>query len=171
MKSHILSLFFTFLGNPPLKIFKSELWPLHSPSHHEHPTTVLPTGWPTRWCWFYCDWMSLIRMISYHGYQNCLSHHFKAILRPLHPTSQDKTHTTMLPRRCPTRPYEYHGQLRRFPKKEIVGLLTKFQFPKRRPKPWKREVHLLEIIFSETCRHVIPFYKVRKWSSLTTTPS
>ena len=74
-KSHILSFFtfFTFLGNPPLKISKSKLWPLHSPSHHEHHTTVLLTQHPTWWRWFYCDWMSLIRMISYHGYQNCLS--------------------------------------------------------------------------------------------------
>ena len=37
------------------------------------------------------------------------------ILRPLQPTSPDKTHTTMLPRECPTRPYEYHGHWSRFP--------------------------------------------------------
>ena len=42
------------------------------------------------------------------------------------------------------------------------GFLTNFHFPKRRAKPWKREVHLLEIFFSETCRHVISFFKVRK---------
>ena len=47
--------FFTFLGNPPLKIFKSKMQPLHSPSHHEHHNIVLPTRYPTRWCWFYCD--------------------------------------------------------------------------------------------------------------------
>ena len=86
-------------------------------------------------------------------------HHLQSHQRPLQPTSQDKTHTSILPRECPTRPYEYHGQLRRFPKKEIVGLFTNFHFPKRRAKPWKREVHLLEIIFSETCRHVIHFLK------------
>jgi len=35
---------------------------------------------------------------SYHGYQNYPPTNFKAILRPLQPTYQDKTHTTMLPR-------------------------------------------------------------------------
>ena len=39
----------------------------------------------------------------------------------------------------------------------------------------KREVHLLEKKFSETCRHVISFFKSQKrgtlGSSLTTTPS
>jgi len=35
--------FFTFLGNPPLKIPKSKLQPLQSSSHHEHLPTVLLT--------------------------------------------------------------------------------------------------------------------------------
>ena len=88
--------FFTFLRNPPLKIFKFKMQP---PSHHEHHTTVLLTRCPTQWWWFYWDWMSLIRMISFHGYQNSLSPtNFKAILRPLHSTSQDKTHTIIFPR-------------------------------------------------------------------------
>ena len=87
---------------------------------------------------------------------------FKAILRPLHPTSQDKTHTTMLPRWCTTRPYEYHCQLKQIPIRKLSDFLTNFHFPKRRAKPWKREVHLLEKIFSETCRHVFLFLKSEK---------
>ena len=63
---------FTFLGYPPQKIFKSKLQPLHPPSHHNHPTTVLPTRHPTWWWCFDCDRMSSIRMISYHGNQNYL---------------------------------------------------------------------------------------------------
>ena len=65
--------FHLFRQSPPLKIFKFKMQPLHPPSHHEHHTTVLPTRHPTRWSWFFCDRMSLIRMISSHGYQNCLS--------------------------------------------------------------------------------------------------
>ena len=64
--------FFTFLGNPLLKIFKFKMQPLHPPSHHEHHTTVLLTRCPTQWWWFYWDWMSLMG-ISFHGHQNCLS--------------------------------------------------------------------------------------------------
>ena len=116
-KSHSFLFFslFHLFRQSPLKIFKSKLQPLHPPSHREHHTTVLLTRCPTRWWGFYLDWMSLIRMISYHGYQNYLPTIFKAILRPLQPTSQDKTHTTVLPRRCPTRSYEYHGHWSRFP--------------------------------------------------------
>ena len=91
-----------------------------------------------------------------------LPHQLQSHPATVTPTSQDKTPTTMLPRSYPTRPYEYHGQLRRFPKKEIVGLLTKFHFPKRRVKPWKREVHLLEKFFSENIPARDSFFKVRK---------
>jgi len=70
--------FFTFLGNLPLKIFKSKLQPLNSPSHHEHHTAVLLTLHPTRWRWFYCDWKSWMRMISYHGYQIICPHRLQS---------------------------------------------------------------------------------------------
>jgi len=47
--------FFHLFRQSPPKIFKSKMQPLHSPSHHEHHNIVLPTRYPTRWCWFYCD--------------------------------------------------------------------------------------------------------------------
>ena len=89
--------FFTFLGNPPLKIFKSKMQPLHSPSHHEHHTTVLPAQCPTQWWWFYCDWMSLVRMISSHGYRN-----YNCLPPPTSKPSCDRY--TQPPQRKPTPP-------------------------------------------------------------------
>ena len=153
---------FTFLGNPPLK------FPNPNCGRYTHPPTINITPLCSSHCtlpgggglivigWVWWEW--LVTMDT----KIICPTIFKAILRPLHPTSQDKTHTSILPRWCPTRPYEYHGQLSRFPNWEIVGILTNFHFPKRRAKPWKREVHLLQKKISETCRHVISFFKVRK---------
>ena len=70
-------IFHLFRQSPP-KISKSKLWPLHSPSHHKHHTTVLLTLHPTWWWWFCCDWLPLMGMISFHGYQNYLSHHLQS---------------------------------------------------------------------------------------------
>jgi len=41
-------------------------------------------------------------------------------------------------------------------------IFNKFSLSKRRAKPLKREVHLLEKKISGMCRHVISFFKVRK---------
>ena len=150
--------------------------PLYSPSHHEHHTIVFPTRYPTWWCWFYCDRMSLIRMISYHGYQNylppptskpsCDRYSQPPKIKPTPPCSPDDA----LPAHIiswPVKQISLLGNCRIFNKI--------FHFPKRRAKPLKREVHLLESDFSETCRHVISFFKSQKrgtlGSSLTTTPS
>jgi len=56
-ENQILHFFHLFRQSPP-KIFKFKMQPLHSPSHHEHHTTVLLTLHPTRWCRFYCDRIS-----------------------------------------------------------------------------------------------------------------
>ena len=139
---------FTFLGYPPLKIFKSKLQPLHPPSHHNHPTTVLPTRHPTWWWCFDCDRMSSIRMISYHGNQNYLP-------SPTSKTSCDrytqppkiKTHTTMLPKWCPPRPYEYHGYWSRFPNRS-----NKFSLSKKTSKTMEEGGPSFGKNFSEMCR-------------------
>jgi len=55
---------------------------------------------------------------------------FKTILRPLHPTFQDKTRATMLPRLCPTRPCEYQGRWSRF-----QYWSNNFSFSKKTSKP------------------------------------
>ena len=97
--------FFTFLGNPPpknLQIQNAAVTPWTP--HHCAPHTMLYSGGGFIMIgWVWREWLVTMdtKIISLTN--------FKAILRPLHPTSQDKTHTTMLPRRCPTRPYEYHG--------------------------------------------------------------
>ena len=152
--------FFTFRHSPQ-KIFKFKMWPLHSPSHHKHHTSVLPTLHPTLWCWFYCDWMSLIGMISFHGYQNLSS-------PPTSKPSCDRY--TQPPKIKPTPSSSPDDAL---PAHMNIGAIWAvfpirkffffffclfFHFPKRRAKPWKREVHLLEKIFSEICRHVIAFF-------------
>ena len=67
------SFLFSPLGIPPKKSSNSKCGRYTHPPNHEHHTSVLPTLHPTLWCWFYCDWMSLIGMISFHGYQNLSS--------------------------------------------------------------------------------------------------
>jgi len=63
--SHFFHLFRQF---PPLKS------PNPNCGRYTHPPTMIitplcSTPHPTWWWWFYWDWVSLIRMISYHGYQ------------------------------------------------------------------------------------------------------
>ena len=83
----ILNLKRTVLGRLYLKTFESKMQP---PTMNTTP--LCSSHDALQWWWFYYDWMSLTRMISYHGYQNYQPHQLQS-----HPA----TVTPNLPRENP----------------------------------------------------------------------
>ena len=116
-KSHsfLFSTFFTFLGNPPLKSSNPKcIRYTHPPTMNITPLCSPLDTLPGGVNFIGIGWVRLKWLVTMDT-KNYLPHHFKAILRPLQPISQDKTHITMLPRRCRSRPDKYRGHWSRFP--------------------------------------------------------
>ena len=87
-----------------------------------------------QWWWFYYDWMSLTRMIGYHGYQNYQPHQLQSHPATVTPNLPRENPHHRAPQTMPYTPIRISRQVEQISQLGNCRIFNKFSLSKKTSK-------------------------------------